>query len=312
MLIAGSLLAVLCGLSNAAAAAIEKRESVRAPGGAGLRLLSQLVRRGWWLVAMALSVVGWVSEAAALALAPVSVVASLRSTGRGGLVLVGHRWLGERFTKRELVGVGLLVVGGLVVAFSAGGNGPPELPLSNLVELELAGAVVGAALLLRLSRRGVVAGAAVGVLYAATGIYTKEIGDRVARLAWGAVPGLALTPGPWIMIALSVWAIGVTQRAFRRANAASVSAASTTVSGLGLIFLSAVLYERRLVPLSLAVPFAIGLLMSVVGALLLAVGSVDRDHTAGSTALAAGRPGAGGDTEGRGKSSSEAGGIGSD
>lgn len=293
MLIAGSLFALLCGVANAAAAAIEKRESVRAPGGAGLRLLSQLVRRGWWLVAMGLSVVGWVSEAAGLALAPVSVVASLRSTGRGGLVLIGHRWLGERFTRRELIGVGLLAVGGLVVALSAGGNGPPEMPLSNLVEVELGAAVVGITLLLRLSRRGVVAGAAVGVLYAATGIYTKEIGDRVARLAWGAVPGLALSPGPWIMIGVSVWAIGVTQRAFRRANAASVSAASTTVSGLGLILLSAVLYKRRLVPLSLVAPFAFGLLMSVVGALLLAVGSVDRDHTVGSTAVAAGRPGVG-------------------
>jgi hypothetical protein len=48
------------------------------------------------------------------------------------------------------------------------------------------------------------------------------------------------------------------------------------------------------VPLPLAVPFAIGLLMSVVGALLLTVGSVDRDHTTGSTAVAAGRPGASG------------------
>ncbi len=283
MLIAGSLLALLCGVANSAAAVIEKRESVRAPGGGGLRLLAQLVRRGLWLVAMALSVVGWVSEAAALALAPVAVVATLRSTGRGGLVLVGHRFLGERFTKRELAGVVMLVVGGVVVALSAGGNGPPELPLSNVVELEVAGVVVALTLLLRISRRGVIAGAAVGALYAATGIYTKEIGDRVARLAWGAVPGLVLSPGPWLMIAMSIWAISVTQRAFRRANAASVSAASTTVSGLGLVFLSAVVYERRLTPLDLAVPFGIGLALSAAGAALLAFGSVDSDHTEGAT-----------------------------
>lgn len=297
MLIVGSLFALLCGVANSAAAAIEKRESVRAPGGAGLRLLAQLVRRVWWLVAMGLSVVGWVSEAAALALAPVSVVATLRSTGRAGLVLIGHQWLGERFTRRELAGVVMLAIGGVVVALSAGGNGPPERPLSNAVELEIAAAVVVLTLLLRLSRRGVVAGAAVGVLYAATGIYTKEIGDRVAREAWGALPGLAATPGPWIMIAMSVWAISVTQRAFRRANAASVSAASTTVSGLGLIFLSALVYERRLAPLDLAVPFGIGLLLSVVGASLLAIGSVDRDHTgpppeAASAGAGAATPGA--------------------
>ncbi|MHB1929015.1 MAG: hypothetical protein ACYCUG_06265, partial [Acidimicrobiales bacterium] len=274
MLIAGSLLALLCGVANSAAAAIEKRESVRAPGGAGLRLLAQLARRWWWLVAMGLSVVGWVSEAGGLALAPVAVVATLRSTGRGGLVLFGHRWLGEHFTRRELIGVAMLAVGGIVVALSAGGNGPPERPLANAVEVELAAIVVAVTLLLRLSRRGVVAGAAVGVLYAATGIYTKEIGDRVARLGAAAVPGLLASPGPWLMVAMSVWAISVTQRAFRRANAASVSAASTTVSGLGLIFASAVVYERRLAPLALAVPFAVGLLLSVLGAGLLAVGSV--------------------------------------
>lgn len=278
MLIAGSLLALLCGVANSAAAAIEKRESVRAPGGAGLRLLAQLVRRVWWLVAMALSVVGWVSEAAALALAPVSVVATLRSSGRGGLVLVGHRWLEERFTRRELAGVAMLAVGGVLVALSAGGNGPPELPLSNVIEVEVGLVAVALTLLLRLSRRGIVAGAAVGVLYAATGLYTKEIGDRVIREGWAAVPGLVATPGPWIMIVLSVWAISVTQRAFRRANAASVSAASMTVAGLGLIFLSAIVYERRIAPLNLAVPFGFGLLLSVAGAVLLAVGSVDGDH----------------------------------
>ena len=278
MLIAGIVLALFCGLANAAAAAIEKRESVRLRGGNGVRLLAQLLRRGWWLMAMGLSVVAWVSEAAALALAPVSVVATLRSTGRGGLVLVGARWLGERFTRRELVGVVLLAVGGVVVAIFAGGAGPPERPLSNAVELELAGAILVLTLILRLSRRGIVAGAAVGVLYAATGIYTKEIGDRFARVGLHAVIGLAASPGPWLMIAMSVWAISVTQTAFRRANAASVSAASTTVAGLGLIFISAGVYSRPLAAVSSAVPFALGLVLSAAGAMLLAVGSVDRDH----------------------------------
>jgi drug/metabolite transporter (DMT)-like permease len=278
VLIAGIILALVCGLANAAAAAIEKRESVRLRGRNGVRLLAQLLRRGWWLMAMGLSVLAWVSEAAALALAPVAVVATLRSTGRGGLVLVGARWLGERFTRRELVGVVLLAVGGVVVAIFAGGAGPPERPLSNAVELELAGAILVLTLILRLSRRGIVAGAAVGVLYAATGIYTKEIGDRFARVGLHAVVGLAASPGPWLMIAMSVWAISVTQAAFRRANAASVSAASTTVAGLGLIFISAGVYSRPLAAVSSAVPFALGLVLSAAGAVLLAVGSVDRDN----------------------------------
>lgn len=279
MLIAGIILALACGVANAAAAVLEKRESVRAPGRAGVQLLVQLLRRGWWLLAMGLSVVGWVSEAAALAIAPVPVVATLRSVGRALLVVGGHRWLGEHFTRRELTGVALLVAGAAVVAVFAGGAGPPERPLSNLVEVEVAGAVVALALLLRLSRRGVVAGTAVGVLYAATGLYTKEIGDRVARLGPAGIPGLLASPGPWLMIAMSVWAISVTQSAFRRANAASVSAASTTAAGLGLIFLSAVAYSRPLAAPGRAAPFAVGLAMSAVGAVFLAIGSVDRDDT---------------------------------
>lgn len=273
MVIAGSLLALLCGAANAAAAALEKREAARgASAGHGLRLLAALARRGYWLLAMALSVLAWTSEAAALGLAPVPVVTTLRSAGRGGLVLAGHRWLGERFGRAELVGVALLAAGGVVTASSAVSvtHAPPPLP--NSTELWLvAGA---AAVTLGLARWGgaLCSGSAVGVAFVATGVFTKEIGDRFVRDGAGAIVPLLATPGPWVMVALSVWAISLLQEAFLHANAATVSATSSAVSANGLIVASALLYHQRLAATGDLPWLVVGIAVSTTGAVALATG----------------------------------------
>jgi hypothetical protein len=271
MLIAGSLLALVCGVANSAATALEKRESVRAGDGRrGLRLLGTLVRRRWWLLAMALSVLAWVSEAGALGLAPVPVVTTLRGTGRGGLVLAGHRWLGERFGRRELAGVALLAVGGILTASSVTGGSSAERPLSNLTEVAVAVAVVAVMVLLRRAHSGLLVGSGVGVAFVATGLFTKEIGDRVVREGSSAILPLLATPGPWLMVGLSLWAIALLQHAFRVANAASVSAASTAVSANGLIVASAVLYARPLATGAALGVLVTGIVTSTVGAVALA------------------------------------------
>jgi hypothetical protein len=82
------------------------------------------------------------------------------------------------------------------------------------------------------------------------------------------------------MIALSVWAIILLQHAFTRANAATVAAASTTVSANGLIFASVVLYHEPLAVGANVIPFAIGIVLSAVGAIALAGrGFADRIKT---------------------------------
>jgi hypothetical protein len=271
MLIAGSLLALVCGLANSAAAALEKHEMLQLPpGGQGLRLLARLLRRRLWLLAIALSVLAWVAEAAALGLAPVPAVTTLRSAGRGGLIVAGHRWLGERFGRLELAGVAMLAVGGILTASSVATSDAAAPPLSDITELLVAvGAALVAGILAR-SPSGLVVGSAVGVLFVATGVFTKEIGDGVVRGGVAAITVLLGTPGPWLMIALSVWAIILLQGAFTRANAATVAAASTTVSANGLIFASVVLYHEPLAVGANVIPFAIGIVLSAIGAIALA------------------------------------------
>ena len=54
MLVIGSLLALISGMLNAGAAALEKREGMRSgTGRKGFRLLAVLARRPLWLLAMA-------------------------------------------------------------------------------------------------------------------------------------------------------------------------------------------------------------------------------------------------------------------
>lgn len=271
MLIVGSLLALVCGLANSAAAALEKREVVQVgTAHRGLALLAVLVRRRRWLLAMALSVLAWVAEAGALALAVVPVVTTLRSLGRGGLVVAGHRWLGERFGRLELVGLGLLAIGGVLTASSVIAASVTAPPLSNLEEVLVAAVTALVAGMLARSRNGLVLGTAVGALFVATGVFTKEIGDAVARHGMAGLPAQLATPGPWLMVVLSAWAITMLQHALARANAASVSAANTTVSANGLILAGIVLYNERLATGTDLVLLVIGLALSAIGAVALA------------------------------------------
>lgn len=271
MFFLGSALALICGLANSAAAALEKREMMRVGvGERGLALLATLFRRPWWLLAMALSLLAWAAEAGSLGLVPVPVVTSLRSLGRGGLVVAGHRWLGERFTRIELTGVLLLALGGVLVASSVITSGAAAPPLSDLTEVLTAIVLSVPAWLLARSHSGLLKGAAVGVLFAATGVFTKEIADRVVRDGGAAIVKLLITPGPYLMVALSAWSLTLIQHAFARANAASVSAASTTVSANGLILAGVLLYGEPLAHGTELVPLLLGIVLSAIGAVALA------------------------------------------
>lgn len=272
MLIVGSLLALVCGLANSAAAALEKREVMQiGSGNRGIALLALLIRRRWWLLAMALSVLAWGAEAGALALAPVPVVTTLRSFGRGGLVVAGHRWLGERFGRIELVGVALLAIGGVLTASSVLARATIEPPLSSVDELIVAASVAVLAAALSRSRNGLVLGSAVGILFVATGVFTKEIGDGIAREGLGSgLVTLLSTPGPYLLVAISAWALTMLQHALVRANAASVSAANTTVSANGFIVAGLFLYDERLANGTDVILLVVGLVLSALGGIALA------------------------------------------
>ncbi len=293
MLVLGSLLALLSGMLNAAAAALEKHQGMHTgTSHKGMRLLVALARRPLWLLAIGLSAVAWVCEAASLAAAPVPVVATLRNAGRGLLVLGGGRWLDERFTALEIVGVALASAGGAVTAIGSAASTVVRRPLSNMTELIVGacccvaafGVAAGAARLAdgrrpgtdagrigprRRNAAGIATGAAVGLLFAATGVYTKEIGDRFALYGLGGLTPVLASASLWPMIVISVWAQSLVQQAFRRANAASVSAANAAVASLGLIAAGFLLYGENVPGGVSGVMLFAGMGISLAGTVLL-------------------------------------------
>lgn len=290
MLVLGSLLALISGMFNAAAAALEKREGMFAPAGRrGFGLLAVLARRPLWLMAMAISALAWVAEAAALALAPVATVATLRNAGRAVLVLGGARWLNERFSRLELVGVALASAGGALTAVAGAHSSVVRRPLSNLDEVAVgAGCTLAAAVVVwavshlgrnpqgvsgggpgRHKAGGVLMGVAVGIVFAGTGVFTKEVSDRFALYSLGAVTPVLASPAVWGMLAMTVWAQSILQEAFRRANAASVSAANASMASLGLILAGFTLYGERVPTGSYLVALVGGATVSLAGTVML-------------------------------------------
>jgi drug/metabolite transporter (DMT)-like permease len=296
MLFLGSLLALVSGIANAAAAGIEKHQGMHVgTDHAGLRLLAALARRPLWLLAIVLSGLAWVAEASSFAFAPVPAVATLRNAGRGLLVVGGGRWLDEQFSRLEVVGVVLASGGGVLTAMASANAKVVKHPLSNLTEVAVAAlCVVAAAVVSNLPRlfpnrlpkagqaTGIAIGVAVGLLFAGTSVFTKEVGDRFALYGTGALEDLAASAGLWLMLAMAVWSQSLVQQAFRRANAATVSAANTSVSSLGLITAGFLLYGEDFPTGSKAVLLVVGIVVSVVGTALLV--SPDQGMTSGRSA----------------------------
>src|SRR6266568_4394590 len=103
MVLLGALIAIATGIAYNAGAALQKREAVEVAVGTK-HLLRTLARRKVWLAATTLSTVAWGGQVAALALAPVALVVPLLSAGSALLVILGVRFLHERFKPAELTG----------------------------------------------------------------------------------------------------------------------------------------------------------------------------------------------------------------
>src|SRR5689334_321677 len=124
--------AALGGVTAAAAGAacfdgglaLQALDARQVPREHGLRptLLLRLARRRRWVAATGLAFAGWPFHLLALALAPLSLVQPTLALGLVLLLYLGHRVLGERVGRTELLAVAGVVAGVAVLAWAA----PPE------------------------------------------------------------------------------------------------------------------------------------------------------------------------------------------
>jgi drug/metabolite transporter (DMT)-like permease len=209
-------LATVASALYALSAALQALEARDAPPESALRasLLAGLVRRRVWLIGGLLGIVGWGLQAAALALASISLVQPALGLGLVVLIVLGVRVLGESVGPREVAGA-IAIAGSVAVlgwaapsqtgSFTAAGTWAVGAALVVVAALPYALRAVGRA-------GGLATSVAAGLGWAWLGLGTAlvdvSVADRrfFAALAWGA--GVAIAGWSALLAeqtALQVW-----------------------------------------------------------------------------------------------------------
>lgn len=157
--------------------------SLRHPG----RSVRLLVASRAWLTGFAMESGGFALYVTALALAPLALVQSVAAGGVGILAVAGAHFAHRRMTRREVTGACVAVAGLVLLAISLSGSNAAETPGSPVAVAACLGVLAAAAAVVlaagrALLPRGVAAGIAGGLFFAAGDISTKlatEGGERL-------------------------------------------------------------------------------------------------------------------------------------
>jgi drug/metabolite transporter (DMT)-like permease len=188
---------------------------------------------------MGVALVAWLFHVAALALAPLSLVQAVISGGLVFLAVLADRWFGFSLGKREWLGVGLTALGlaflGLTVEHGSSGS-HSSYSISGMVAFEAGMITIGALLLLShrvervRHRRGVMLGAAAGILFGVSDVSIKAL--------TGTVPGDPLSIiSPWTLVAVtaSIAAFYASARGLQIGEGLSVIALTSVAANVSAI-----------------------------------------------------------------------------
>lgn len=231
--------------------------SIRRPA-SSVRVL--LTNRSW-LVGFGMESSGFALYVTALALAPLALVQSVCAGGVGILAVATGRIAGRRRTRRELLGASVSVAGLALLAVSLSGGEAPDAPgeLGPIV-LWLALTCSAGVLILGSDRaffkRGVGAGIAGGLFFAAGDICTKVVTEGGGRVAF-VVPLIA-----GYLLGTSLLQIGYQ------------SGGALTVAGLATLFTNAIPIAAGTVVLHEQPPSGVLGVVRVVSYVAVIVGAV--------------------------------------
>jgi hypothetical protein len=238
--LAASLASALYNTGLLLQADASRREPVSvafAPG-----LLVQLVQRRRWLAGSAIAVLGWPLQAFALTRAPLTVVQPLLAVGLIVPLAFGKRMLGDEVGWRDVLDIGVLVVGAsLLVAFAPPRSNMTAVSFRLGAALAVLASVMVCALLLAAvvrHRRGLMLMLGAGFGFALSSVTTKLLADAFSRREW-------VTLAIWLAATAAAGSVAL----IGEMNALQISAAGT-VSAL-------VLALETIIPVTLS-PFLFG------------------------------------------------------
>jgi drug/metabolite transporter (DMT)-like permease len=186
----------------------------------------------WFAAGMAVAAAAWVLHVGALAVAPISTVQAVLSTGVVLLAVFGGAFFGCRVTRRQWAGVAMTATGLVLLAVTVpaheGAHAGYAWPA--LVAFEAGMLALGALLIFapRLGapshHHGAFLGAAAGILFGVSDVALKALTDA----AHGGV--LAVVASPWVIVAAiaAVMAFLASARGFQQGDAIPVIATTST------------------------------------------------------------------------------------
>ena len=146
-----------------------------------------LLHNGWFVLGLVIATIGWGFHAAALSLAPISLVQSVIAGGLVLLTVTADRLFGHSVTRREWIGVGLAALGLAFLAATLQGTGSEahsDYESGRLITFLIAvTALAGAVAYLgqRSVRAGVLLGISAGLFWAASDTAIKAASDGVGN-----------------------------------------------------------------------------------------------------------------------------------
>jgi drug/metabolite transporter (DMT)-like permease len=198
-----------------------------------------LFRSKWFAVGMAIAAGAWLLHVAALALAPLSMVQAVLSTGVIVVAVLGDRLFGCTVPRRQWVGVGMTALGlmALVMTLPSPGGEHGTFAAPMLIAFEAGMLALGITLVAapRLGapshHHGAVLGAAAGVLFGVSDVAVKAL----TNAAEGGV--FAVLGSPWLTVAAagSVLAFLASARGFQAGEAVPVIACTSTAANVTCI-----------------------------------------------------------------------------
>jgi multidrug transporter EmrE-like cation transporter len=281
-------LALACAVATQLAFLCKHRGATHAPlveWQRPLRSAGALLRSKWFAIGMGIAIAAFVLHVAALALAPLSTVQVVLSTGVVMLAVLGDRVFGHDVGARQWVGVAMTASGLmlLVVTLPSPEGDGSAFAVPGLIAFEAATLAIGTLLIAapRLGapahHHGALLGASAGVLFG--------VSDVAIKALTGAAAGgpLAVILSPWLPVAaaVSVLAFLASARGFQEGDAVPVIACTSTAANLTCIVGGIVVFGDAL---------AAGLLLvvQIVAFGLVAVAALVTPTASASTSTAAG------------------------
>ena len=199
-LVLGMFAAFAASAAYNVAIALQAMEARDVPEEHGLRLslLLRLLRRPRWLAGAALNFLGWPLQTVALLLAPLTLVQPCLAAGLLLLLAIGSRQLHEHVGRREVIAIGAIIVGVVVMAIASPHRSDGDAGAATLVVvMGILGVLALLPYLLSRFRRstGLPVAISAGLAFAWSGISTKLLSDALSTGDWTGIIGWAAATG---------------------------------------------------------------------------------------------------------------------